>query len=84
MSLERVIKSGYDSFLWSMKGTIMVAVMRRAKAKQTEVVTRSVMLPKEIDDKLLAIAQRDERPLSWVIAKAVKELIERDGKKTKS
>ncbi len=40
----------------------MIASMRKAKAKETDVVTRSVILTKEVDEKLLAIADRDEPP----------------------
>ena len=63
----------------------MIATVRKAKSKTSDVqaVTRSVILSREIDAKILAIAERDERPLTWVIAKAVKEYIDRDEKRAK-
>jgi predicted transcriptional regulator len=60
----------------------MIRGMKKAKAKDTQTVVRSVILAKDIDAKLLAISQREERPLTWVIARAVKEFIDRDDKKS--
>jgi predicted transcriptional regulator len=58
-------------------------VMRKAQPKDSETVIRSVILPKEVDAKVLAIAAREERPLTWIISKAVKEFIARDEQRSK-
>ena len=56
----------------------MIAPMRKAKAKRSAQVTRSVILNHETDSELLKIAEREERPLTWIMAKAIKEFLERD------
>jgi predicted transcriptional regulator len=66
-----------------MKEARMISAMRKAKPKNTDTIVRSVILPKDVDAKLLAIAARDERPLTWVIARAVKEFIDRDEKRSR-
>jgi predicted transcriptional regulator len=66
-----------------MKGSDKMPTMKRAKPKSGDTIVRSVILPKETDARILAIAQREERPLSWIIARAVKEFIERDEKRVR-
>ena len=38
----------------------------------------SVRLPKELHDRLAALAAEDERSISWVIRKLVEERLDRD------
>ncbi len=44
-------------------------------------VSRSVTIPNAIDAKLQDFAKREERPLSFVIAKALAEFFERNDKR---
>ena len=58
----------------------MPTVMRKPKRKSgaTPSVTRSVVLPRELDEKLLRVAEREDRTLSYVIMRACRELVERE------
>ena len=41
-------------------------------------------MPPELDAKLQAMAEKEDRSLSWLIVKAIREMIERDEKGGKS
>jgi len=60
--------------------------MSKENSRKTESdrLIRSFAMPPELDAKLQAMAEKEDRSLSWLIVKAIREMIERDEKGGKS
>lgn len=53
----------------------MIKPMKKPQPKPDGRIVRSVVIPPDLDARLLAFCQREERPLSWVMVKALGEYL---------
>jgi predicted transcriptional regulator len=56
----------------------------RLKMEESERIIRSVVVPPDVDRKLLALAKKEDRSLSWMIVRAIREMLDRDEKSSGS